>query len=298
MKVHGYFGGIGLLTACATVTFVTGCGVDTEFPQEVQEVPVRGQTANKATLSEVESPPSAPAVVTEPGEQGSIESMVELALANVRGYGDGGQEQEAPVPGAESPTRLADSSSRVGQRAPPKADYGPPGTGSPAWTTPTSFAENSGDLPSDGMGEIDLTATSTLPVDLRARRSGTISDEQDFDVVSGRETIQSDAMRRQIQQQKLVVFKPSELPEKPGESSVAEFALSVSHDVGTKIYPRLGALFSRLNYKDKCSSYPDNEAAQLAFLDSGGPSTDRLGIDPDGDGFACGWTPAVYRSML
>ena len=37
--------------------------------------------------------------------------------------------------------------------------------------------------------------------------------------------------------------------------------------------------------------------AQRAFLAAGGPDQDRLGLDPDGDGFVCGWSPLPYRSL-
>jgi hypothetical protein len=30
-------------------------------------------------------------------------------------------------------------------------------------------------------------------------------------------------------------------------------------------------------------------------LSNGGPERDRLGLDPDGDGFACYWDPTPFR---
>ena len=38
-----------------------------------------------------------------------------------------------------------------------------------------------------------------------------------------------------------------------------------------------------------CSKYPSPVLAQRAFLAEGGPQEDTLGLDPDGDGFACAW---------
>ena len=29
---------------------------------------------------------------------------------------------------------------------------------------------------------------------------------------------------------------------------------------------------------------------------NGGPERDRNALDPDGDGYACGWDPSVYRA--
>ena len=125
-----------------------------------------------------------------------------------------------------------------------------------------------------------------------------LSDEQDFDAVAARESIESDALRRQRQQMRLLVFKPTELPERQGNANVAEFAFSVSHNVGTRVYPRSKGLFKRVDVAANCKSYPDADAAQISFLDAGGPERDELGLDPDGDGFACGWSPAVYRRLF
>ena len=41
-----------------------------------------------------------------------------------------------------------------------------------------------------------------------------------------------------------------------------------------------------------CAAWPSPEAAQRAFLAQGGPQRDPLGLDPDGDGRVCGWTPS------
>jgi hypothetical protein len=38
------------------------------------------------------------------------------------------------------------------------------------------------------------------------------------------------------------------------------------------------------------------DQAQSDFILAGGPQKDRKGMDPDGDGYACGWDPAVYRN--
>lgn len=74
------------------------------------------------------------------------------------------------------------------------------------------------------------------------------------------------------------------------------YALSNAHPVGAKRYRRglfaLAALSER-----KCRKFPSDDAAQEAFLAAGGPERDRLNLDPDGDGYACGWDPAPFRQM-
>ena len=125
-----------------------------------------------------------------------------------------------------------------------------------------------------------------------------LSDEQDFTAVSSRETIESDAARRRQQIANRKVFAPADLPEEQGEANVALYALSTSHNVGSQIYDRHGTFFARLTSNDKCAEFSDDFEAQQTFLDAGGPLEDELRIDPDGDGFACSWTPDIYRSML
>ena len=42
-----------------------------------------------------------------------------------------------------------------------------------------------------------------------------------------------------------------------------------------------------------CSEFASPAAAQKVFLAAGGPERDSYGLDPDGDGFACGWGEAL-----
>ena len=293
-----HFTGAGLLAALAVAAAVAGCTTETGSPQEIQEIPVEEPVVDQAALPDVGNPAAVVSATARQDRQDSIESLVELALAEVGTEDGSGGQPETLMPETLPPVQLADGSEDVERRINPSADYGPPGTGgsfSPAQLASAAIPDRS---PAAVSGAIGATPTAALPAGPQPGQGGVMSDEQDFDAVSVRETIESDARRRQIQQRRLVVFQPSELPAKQGESSVAHFALSVAHDAGTKVYPRLGALFGSMSHAERCAAYPDDEAAQLAFLDAGGPSDDKLGIDPDGDGFACGWTPSIYRSML
>lgn len=58
---------------------------------------------------------------------------------------------------------------------------------------------------------------------------------------------------------------------------------------GTTVYRRTGG--SVQSAASACSSYASAEAAQRAFIRSGGPVIDPRGMDPDGDGYVCGWRP-------
>ena len=296
--MHGNFAGGGLLAAFAVAAAVAGCGTDTGSPQEVQDVPAGEPAVDQAALPDVGSPVAALSEPVEQDRRDSIESLVELALAEVRTESRPVGQPESAIPASVPPLRVAHRPDDVQRPLSSSADYGPPGTGSSLPPVRLASAAIPGQSASVVPGANGAVALGPVPAGQQSGRNGVMSDEQDFEAVSVRETIESDARRRQNQQRRLVVFQPSELPAKPGEASVAQFALSVGHDPGTKVYPRLGALFGSLSHEERCAVYPDDEAAQLAFLDAGGPSDDKLGVDPDGDGFACGWTPSIYRSML
>ncbi len=73
--------------------------------------------------------------------------------------------------------------------------------------------------------------------------------------------------------------------------ALTRYAQSQRHAVGTAVFPRVGG--SAADAAKACARSPNPNAAQLQFLASGGPQQDPLGMDPDGDGFVCGWTPAT-----
>lgn len=125
-----------------------------------------------------------------------------------------------------------------------------------------------------------------------------LSDEQDFSAVSNRQTIESDAQRRAAQSAQYQVIAPTALPNRPrssGAPTPIEFAVSTSHPIGQKVYRR--SPFGAGKSAQACARYTSSEAAQQAFLDGGGPKRDRLGLDPDGDGYACRWNPNLYRNV-
>jgi hypothetical protein len=125
-----------------------------------------------------------------------------------------------------------------------------------------------------------------------------ISDEQDFSAVSARETIESDAARIARNRAEYVVVQPKDLPTRPGDTgpNIVEFALATNHAPGVQLYKR-GGLGLR-DQNSACAKYASPDQAQQDFLARGGPERDRLGVDPDGDGFACSWDPRPFRTAL
>ncbi len=146
-------------------------------------------------------------------------------------------------------------------------------------------------------------AAADIPVPTEGRRQAHtgISDEQDFEAVSGRESIQSDAERITANRQRYVVIQPTDLPARPDnsgagiDSGIVDFALATDNPVGQPIYRRTNFL-SGDRFNRNCAKYSSSDLAQRDFLAKGGPARDRMGIDPDGDGFACYWDPEPFRA--
>lgn len=124
-----------------------------------------------------------------------------------------------------------------------------------------------------------------------------ISDEQDFNAVAARETIESDAERIARNRAEYVVVQPGALPQRPGDTgpNIVEFALATNHAPGVQLYKRGG--ISVRSQDAACARYASPDLAQKDFLDRGGPERDRIGVDPDGDGFACSWDPRPFRTV-
>jgi hypothetical protein len=91
----------------------------------------------------------------------------------------------------------------------------------------------------------------------------------------------------------LVVVEPSatSVPQATQGINIALFAQQTTNAVGERVYPRRGGLGGG------CGRYRTADEAQRAFLAAGGPADDPRGLDPDGDGFACGWDPTPFRQL-
>jgi len=125
-----------------------------------------------------------------------------------------------------------------------------------------------------------------------------MSDEQSFKAVAARETIASDKERLARQRAQYEVVAPKALPQRTqgAEPNIVAFALATQNDPGTQIYQR--SSFFAPNPLTACARYTSSDLAQEAFLAKGGPQKDSEGLDPDGDGFACGWDPRPFRTAL
>ncbi|WP_432449480.1 hypothetical protein [Aliiroseovarius marinus] len=139
---------------------------------------------------------------------------------------------------------------------------------------------------------LDAVPASSAPI-----QANGLSDEQSFDAVSSRVSIEGDAARLEQYRQSYQQVQPTAVPERPKGSSVSvvQYALSTTNAVGQSIYTR-SSLSGAKRAARNCARYSSADFAQIAFLEAGGPKRDKHGIDPDGDGFACGWNPAPFRA--
>lgn len=146
-------------------------------------------------------------------------------------------------------------------------------------------------------GRVPLDASPSNPPPAVVNAAG-ISEETNFNAVSAQRSIQDDAARRETLKSQYQVIQPTALPTRSGSTgpNIVEFALSTSNAVGTPIYKRLGIAAGQ-RYDRNCAKYPSADLAQQDFLARGGPKTDRMGLDPDGDGFACSWNPEPFRKV-
>ncbi|GFE48501.1 hypothetical protein So717_02540 [Roseobacter cerasinus] len=179
---------------------------------------------------------------------------------------------DAPLPG--SPEDTAAATTRILAETRPGA--------------PDSAELNSGVAP--------VQASPSNPAPATINNPG-ISDENDFDAVAERQTIESDAARIERNRAQYEVVQPEALPTRQGgeQPNIVAFALATSHPKGQSVYARAG-FGGEGRAARNCADYASPDLAQIDFLARGGPTRDRRGLDPDGDGYACDWDPAPFRT--
>ena len=175
-----------------------------------------------------------------------------------------------------------------------------PGTGSVIGSQPMPGSVIGSTAPSAGLEANRPRGNAPVTIQEQSgemihSRAPAISDENDFNAVSQRETIESDAERIARNRAQYVVIPPGALPTRPGElgPNIVDYALATNHPVGAQLYRR--SSFGFTNTQNACARFTSPDLAQQEFLRRGGPERDRLGLDPDGDGYACTWDPSPFR---
>ncbi|MEO0750097.1 MAG: hypothetical protein AAFZ10_17185 [Pseudomonadota bacterium] len=146
-------------------------------------------------------------------------------------------------------------------------------------------------------GTQPLQASPSNPAPQTVESAAGISVENDFEAVDNVRSIESDAALIEQNRAQYQVVQPTALPDRVDDPrpNIVAYALSTTHPVGTRIYKRVG-INQDARFARNCAEYGSPDRAQQDFLERGGPDRDRLGLDPDGDGFACNWNPAPFRN--
>lgn len=122
-----------------------------------------------------------------------------------------------------------------------------------------------------------------------------ISDEQNFEAVAARESIESDRARIDANREQYTEVAPTAVPERPSGSktSIVDYALSATNRLGQSVYRRSRTALT--SHARACAAFASPDLAQETFLARGGPRRDPRNLDPDGDGFACTWDPTPFQ---
>lgn len=147
-------------------------------------------------------------------------------------------------------------------------------------------------------GQEPLQASPENPAPQSVTNSAGISQENDFQAVSGERSIAGDAERLRQAQSQYTLIEPKDLPTRSGsdQPNIVAYALQTNNPVGTAIYKR-SSFNSDAKHQRNCAAYASPDLAQEEFLAMGGPKKDRKALDPDGDGFACAWDPTPFRRV-
>ena len=129
-----------------------------------------------------------------------------------------------------------------------------------------------------GVAPVEASPSNPAP---RLISNPGISDENDFNAVSSRESIESDAQRIARNRAQLQVVQPTALPSRSGsgQPNIVKYALSTSNPKGVRIYSRTGLNKAARNRRN-CAVYGSADEAQIDFLARGGPKRDRKDAGP------------------
>lgn len=201
------------------------------------------------------------------------------------------QAREAQLTGAAVPAPNAVSSETLDGAAVTAL----PGDASDlAAETRAALAERDGNS-----GQSVVHASPDNPAPQTVTSTTGISEETNFDAVSGERSIESDAALIARNRAQYQVVQPQALPQRSGNAApnIVQYALESTHPIGTQVFRRPG--FNKdTRFQRACAKYASPDQAQIAFMAKGGPQRDRLGVDPDGDGYACGWDPRPFRKAI
>lgn len=193
------------------------------------------------------------------------------------------------------------TSSTNATRQPGSGAYTPTGGLNSASTSDEIARETAARLAetSQNSGQQIVHASPSNPAPQTVTSAGGISNENNFDAVGNARSIQDDAELIAQNRAQYQVVQPGALPERSGNTgpNIVQYALETSHPKGQQLYTRVG-INKQAKFQRNCAKYNSPDQAQTDFLAQGGPRRDRMGLDPDGDGYACAWDPRPFRAAV
>jgi len=248
--------------------------------------------------------PDSGAGIVDPGRGVGFDNPNTLSQREARATElSSGTVPAAPAVGAQALPPASAQPVRTSSATAATVTSAPQSTGARAVSDPQGLdaelsqiaAQNDASAARSNSGEAVINASPSNAAPVILNNPG-ISDENDFGAVSSRQSIESDAARIQANRQQYQVVQPTALPSRNGSAqpNVVQYALQTNHARGTQVHRRF-SVNSAAKFQRNCAEYNSADEAQIDFLVRGGPERDRRGLDPDGDGYACGWDPAPFR---
>lgn len=125
--------------------------------------------------------------------------------------------------------------------------------------------------------------------------AATIYRDQVLDMDTARATRDAEQVAFEQRRAAFRMVEPTALPDRPSDApNIVAFALRTTNAVGQQVHRR--SRLTTQNHARNCTAFASADLAQEEFLRRGGPERDPLNLDPNGDGFACSWSPEPFRA--
>lgn len=205
------------------------------------------------------------------------------------GFGDYQEylaQREAQLQGQKTPPLLASGSGYGQNTAAPSSS-----TTTPTATTGPAYGAAGYGAP---LNATTLSTTATVPAAATASGDGSIGSDA---MAALRATAPAgSATAAPVSATPTAAMVATAAPVVSGAAgpNLAAYALSATNAPGQSVWSRGGLKLT--NTTKACAKYVSPDLAQIAFLERGGPQKDPGNLDPDGDGFACGWDPRPFQA--
>jgi hypothetical protein len=262
---------IGVLTICGLMAACTSDPVTVPSNAVLYEVP--------RTTAQPMAPAAQP--VPQVSQRDDFTSRIERALAEEAPARSEPGTLGLPVPVVVAPGAAA------APMSPQATVPGQAPVGAPASPLPAAPVVATQQAPGGGVAVARNPSGSPLDDDRLNLNEYTLEQQRVDAAIAER---QLEEARRQL----VVVQPQATVPQATQGVNIALYAKQTTHRVGERRYSRPALAFGS---RGNCRRFATPDDAQRFFLASGGPERDPHNLDPEGDGFACGWDPEPFRRL-